>query len=392
VTITPAAVLNAGPREIARITLTSFTTTATSSPITFTDTPTVRLVKNVTNDPLPAVYTNGLVVFAQGLEGDIATRFTGDGQLLSNDVTLVRQFVVGLAIPNPAFNEFQRADCAPRGTSGDGQIDAADTIQTRRYVAGLDPLQPAAGPGAAPTPALGPIANEGRVDNTATNRTIQITSSTASPGSKATVSVEMTGTGKEAATSFTLNFDASKLVNPVISLGSGAPATAILTTNLKAASDGKVAVLVDSTEAFVGSQVVTITFDVAPNAAGGDTPLAFTNDLAVRSTSDTEANPLATKYTDGTLTISGPAQAGYQISGRVLVSNDQGLRNASVTLTDAKGTIRTVTTSTFGYYSFDNVATGDSYTIAVESKRYVFQPRTIQVAGNLSDVDLTASQ
>jgi hypothetical protein len=219
---------------------------------------------------------------------------------------------------------------------------------------------------------------------------MHIVSNTASPGGKTTISIEMAGTGKEAATSFTLNFDASKLSNPVISLGSGAPGSAVLTTNLKNAASGQIAVLVDSTEAFVGSEVVTITFDVASSASGGDTPLAFTNDLAVRSASDTEGNPLATKYTDGNLTISGPAFAGYQISGRILVSNGQGLRNANVKLTDANGNVRTVATSSFGYYSFDNIAAGDNYTIAVESKRYHFEPRVIQIVGNMTDVDLTA--
>jgi hypothetical protein len=109
----------------------------------------------------------------------------------------------------------------------------------------------------------------------------------------------------EAAASFTLNFDASRLSDPVISLGSGAPESAILTPNLKEAANGKIAVLVDSTEAFVGSQLVTITFDVAAGVSGGDTPLTFTNDLAVRSVSDTEGNPLTTRYTDGVLTIRG---------------------------------------------------------------------------------------
>jgi hypothetical protein len=389
VTITPAAPFNIGPREVARIELQSFATHLPNSPLGLVDTPTVRFIKDSGNNQLPATYTNGLVVFSQGLEGDVGGRFTGDGQYLVNDVILVRQLVVGTLAPDESYNEFQRADSAPRGSLGDGSIDAADVTQARRYVTGLDLPQPAGGPGAAPTRPLGPVAIEARVD-TQTNRAMHITSNTASPGGKANVSIEMTGTGTEAAASFTLNFDQSKLVNPVISLGSGAPASAVLTTNAKQATDGKVAVLVDGSEAFVGTQVVTITFDVAPNAAGGETPLAFTNDLAVRSTSDTEANPLATRYTNGNLTISGPAAAGYEISGRILTADGKGLRNASVTLTGSNGSVRTAVSSTFGYYTFGNVAVGQSYTIAVESKRYVFEPKTVQIAGNLTDVDLTA--
>jgi hypothetical protein len=401
--ITPASTLDAGLREIAKITLQSFATNQPNSPINFSETPMAELVRNAGGDTSPANCVNGLVIFALGTEGDVTPRAPGnvlsdeagvdqaggDGIVNASDVVQIRRFIVGLDIPNPTTNEFQRADTAPRISSGDGQLDSTDTVQVRLYAAGLDPSQPAAGPGAPSIPPLGTAANEGRADKEP-GRGMSIASAVASPDSKTSISIEMNGQGNESAASFTLNFDASKLSNPVISLGSGAAASAVLTTNLKEAANGKIAVLVDGSEAFVGSQVVTITFDVAKDATGGDMPLAFTNDLAVRSVSDTEANPLATKYIDGALTISGPAQAGYEISGRILVSNDKGLRNATVTLTDLSGNVRTVTTSTFGYYSFVNVAAGDNYTIAVESKRYVFEPRTIQIAGNLTDVDLMA--
>jgi hypothetical protein len=400
VTVTPAAVFNAGPREVARIMLTSFATNLPNTPINFGDNPVVKIVRDAANDPLPSGYLNGLVIFAQGLEGDVTPRApqrrvtgealgsAGDGVVDATDVVEVRRFVVGLDMPNLTVDEFQRADTSPRAVSGDGVIDSTDVTQERRYATGLDPLQPAGGPGTTPAPPLGPGAIEaGR--EIPTDREMTLDSVAASPGGKARVSVDLRGQGSESAASFTLGFDPSKLSDPVISLGAGAPASAVLTTNLKQAADGRVAVLVDSAEAFVGREVVTVTFDVSASATGGDTLLAFTNDLAVRSTSDTEANPLATKYTDGALKISGPAFAGYEISGRVLVSNGQGLRNATVTLTDASGNVRTAVTSTFGYFSFDNVAAGDGYVLKVESKRYVFEPRVVQIAGNLTGLDLT---
>ena len=45
-----------------------------------------------------------------------------------------------------ATNEFQRADCSPRGTKGDGVLAVDDFTQAGRYAAGLDQSQRAGGP------------------------------------------------------------------------------------------------------------------------------------------------------------------------------------------------------------------------------------------------------
>lgn len=83
--------------------------------------------------------------------------------------------------------------------------------------------------------------------------------------------------------------------------------------------------------------------------------------------------------------ISAPAS----VSGRVFTSDGvRGLRNATVSITDPQGVKRTVTTSSFGFYSFDSLATGLQYTINISSRLYRFQPLTIQVSGDLRDVDL----
>lgn len=79
-------------------------------------------------------------------EGDVAWGVTGDGQLLPNDISRIRDFAVGNAKPNDDHNEFQRADSAPLATKGDGMITAADVVQARRFVAGLDPKRVAGGP------------------------------------------------------------------------------------------------------------------------------------------------------------------------------------------------------------------------------------------------------
>ena len=75
------------------------------------------------------------------------------------------------------------------------------------------------------------------------------------------------------------------------------------------------------------------------------------------------------------------------VSGRVLTPDGRGLRNATVSITDANNTTRTAITSSFGNYIFTGVQTGNSYPISVSSKRYRFASRIVVVNGVLTDVD-----
>ena len=84
--------------------------------------------------------------------------------------------------------------------------------------------------------------------------------------------------------------------------------------------------------------------------------------------------------------------ATVSVSGRVIGPDGRGLRNATVSITDSLGVRRTVTTSSFGFYSFDNVFAGEAYTIAVSSRLYRFSSRPVQVDGNLSDVDFVGME
>lgn len=85
--------------------------------------------------------------------------------------------------------------------------------------------------------------------------------------------------------------------------------------------------------------------------------------------------------------VVGQANPFANVSGRVTTPAGQNLRNATVTIVDSNSVRRTATTSSFGLYSFENVATGGSYTITVGSKRYRFSPRTLQISGNLTGID-----
>ncbi len=75
------------------------------------------------------------------------------------------------------------------------------------------------------------------------------------------------------------------------------------------------------------------------------------------------------------------------VSGRVLTPDGRGLRNTTVTLTDALGGVHRVTTSSFGFYSIDDISTGGSCTITVSSRLYRFASQTFSLSGDLTNVD-----
>ena len=94
-----------------------------------------------------------------------------------------------------------------------------------------------------------------------------------------------------------------------------------------------------------------------------------------------------------TVQVQGPspvAVSNASVSGRITNAAGNGLSNLQVVMNDGNGNIRTALTSSFGYYLFENVATGGTYTISISSKRYSITPRVLQVNDNVSDVDFVA--
>jgi uncharacterized delta-60 repeat protein len=78
------------------------------------------------------------------------------------------------------------------------------------------------------------------------------------------------------------------------------------------------------------------------------------------------------------------------VSGRVVTTDGNGLRNATVSLTDSNGARRTALTSSLGYYSFDSVGIGRTYAINVQSRRYRFSPNQLQINESLTEVNFIA--
>ena len=103
---------------------------------------------------------------------------------------------------------------------------------------------------------------------------------------------------------FTLEYDASKLSNPQISLSQGLSESAILTVNTNEV--GRIGILVDSSELMAASRmaqsIVTVTFDVAVEASG-EVPVVFSGSLAAKGTSDATGRMVSVRYLDGTVRI-----------------------------------------------------------------------------------------
>jgi Putative Ig domain/Carboxypeptidase regulatory-like domain len=90
------------------------------------------------------------------------------------------------------------------------------------------------------------------------------------------------------------------------------------------------------------------------------------------------------------LPIKGPTAADSSIRGRVITPSGRGLSNAFVNLINTTtGETRLAKTTTFGYFNFQQLETGDFYVISVKSKRYYFESRSFTLNDNIEDLVLT---
>jgi uncharacterized delta-60 repeat protein len=86
----------------------------------------------------------------------------------------------------------------------------------------------------------------------------------------------------------------------------------------------------------------------------------------------------------GLARLNAPVAPPVTISGRVLTSDGRGLRNASVSMTDSNGVVRTATTSSFGFFSFADTLAGGQYVFRVQSRSFRYSAQTVTVNDNLT--------
>ena len=373
---------------------------------------------------------------APRFEGDInrttvGVPGTGDGDVNAGDQLQYIRFLNGSDCPsagtaNPALNEQQRLDAGPRTPGlGDGLFGASDGTAIDAYgrhdaLTDFNPNTPTWDPTPAGGPAaitnLGCIPTPGAENMPVTStdvtaepesataaRTVKVISATAPNDADVFVDIELESQGDEAGLQFSLVFDGAVLTisnvsgvntNPDITPGSGAPAGTSLNINAEGAASGHLGILANFNGANTNPptiltagtrRVVTLKFHVRPTAPPGTSPVFFDTSPVNKGLFDQNGFNLPfPPTTDGTVTV-GALQA--SISGRVTTPSGTGLRNATVFLQDSTGVRRTATTSSFGFYQFDNVDTGKTYTMGVISRLYRFANRSINLTGNLTNVD-----
>lgn len=89
----------------------------------------------------------------------------------------------------------------------------------------------------------------------------------------------------------------------------------------------------------------------------------------------------------------GPTAANVSLNGRVMTANGQGIRDAVVTIDgDGLSAPRRMRTVTFGYFRFDDLSSGQTYIVTVNSRRYAFAvpTRLVTLEDNVSDFDFAA--
>jgi hypothetical protein len=95
------------------------------------------------------------------------------------------------------------------------------------------------------------------------------------------------------------------------------------------------------------------------------------------------------------LTINPTLAGDVVLGGRILTASGAGLKGAIVTISGGDLTApRSMTTTTFGHYMFDDLSAGQSYVVSVSSRRYTFQTPAmlVNLEEDLAEVNFVANQ
>jgi hypothetical protein len=87
-----------------------------------------------------------------------------------------------------------------------------------------------------------------------------------------------------------------------------------------------------------------------------------------------------------------PTAAAATVSGRVFDPDGKRVVKAEVSITDARGTTKTVMTKGSGVYTINGVIVGRVYIMTVQHKNYIFQSKVVAVNGDLSGQDFMAEK
>lgn len=93
-----------------------------------------------------------------------------------------------------------------------------------------------------------------------------------------------------------------------------------------------------------------------------------------------------------TTSVSSAFSSNVSVGGRVFTSTGSPLRNARVTITGPNNFSQSAITSTFGFYSFDSVPIGETYTVSVFSRSFRFTAQQVSVSQQITNLDFTGQE
>ncbi len=355
---------------------------------------------------------------------------TGDGDVNVADQIQYLKFLNGTDCPS--LSEQPRLDAGPRSSLGDGQFGATDGTAIDAYArhdaaTDFDPnvpnWQPTPVGGNATITNLGPnctaiptpegdeaiTATATEPEATTADRAVRLVSMSGAIDTDVFAEVELEAQGNEVGIQYSIHFDPAVMsissvsglnTNPDVTLGSGAPAGTTLNVNAAGAATGDIGIGQNfngantnpATVIPAGTQrIARLKFHILPTAPNGASAVTFTNNPLNRGLFDANGFTIPLPpFTDGSVTVSGALT--FSVGGRVTSPNGTGLRSTTVFLTDPNGVRRTATTSSFGFYQFDEVASGVTYTLGVTSRSYRFSTRQITVTGPMTNIDFVGQE
>lgn len=103
-----------------------------------------------------------------------------------------------------------------------------------------------------------------------------------------------------------------------------------------------------------------------------------------------ERNAMRARYAAAGYVLA-PTAANVTIAGRVTTASGAGIRGVAVSLSDSEGNVRTVSSNSFGNYSFD-VPAGATYVVSVASRKFGFgnASQVVMANDNVADLDFVA--
>lgn len=95
--------------------------------------------------------------------------------------------------------------------------------------------------------------------------------------------------------------------------------------------------------------------------------------------------PSGTSVDIGSVEVNAVA-SNVSVGGRVLTSDGQPISRTFVSISDSMGVLQTVQTNNFGYFRFNDILSGQTYTVSAFAKQLTFAPQVITVNNDINDI------